>query len=210
MSEDDLQLNSLARFSKKFSNLHLEEHGHCEVPAGCGGVVLRWSNPATGIPLLLRVLSPGTVHLFIDGAPPNSARPFVALGRHILSVEVDAAIPGRAAIMFAAAYDRQATHDLGGDNPLAAVSAADGSWYFRTTPPRDETWRLSDGDMDGWDAMIECPIDEPDPQQAWQTSRTFDLLTKFGARPIGMPAARDHAGAIWIRNAFHVAAGGHR
>jgi hypothetical protein len=38
-------LNSLDRFRKHPGQLVLEEHGHCEVPAGCGGVVLRWRNP---------------------------------------------------------------------------------------------------------------------------------------------------------------------
>ena len=39
---DEQRLNSVDRFRKKSERLVLEEHGHCEVPAGCGGVVLRW------------------------------------------------------------------------------------------------------------------------------------------------------------------------
>jgi sulfatase modifying factor 1 len=27
----------------------LEAHSHCEVPAGCGGVVLQWRNPSAGL-----------------------------------------------------------------------------------------------------------------------------------------------------------------
>ena len=45
----DLRLNELERFRKTSSRLALEAHSHCEVPAGCGGVVLRWTRP--GAPL---------------------------------------------------------------------------------------------------------------------------------------------------------------
>ena len=103
MGEDELRLNSLSRFSKRSSRLHLEEHGHCEVPAGCGGVVLRWINPAIGIPVVLRIHSPGKVLLLIDGISPASSRPLIAPGKRILAAELNDVIPGQGLIMFAAA-----------------------------------------------------------------------------------------------------------
>lgn len=39
MAERELKLNSLGRYGKGGSRLVLEEHGHCEVPVGCGGAV---------------------------------------------------------------------------------------------------------------------------------------------------------------------------
>ena len=32
----ELKLNTLGRYGKNASHLVLEEHSHCEVPAGCG------------------------------------------------------------------------------------------------------------------------------------------------------------------------------
>ncbi len=49
---DELKLNTIGRFVKRSPCLALEQHNHCEVPAGCGGVVLRWFNPSRGIPIL--------------------------------------------------------------------------------------------------------------------------------------------------------------
>jgi hypothetical protein len=50
MPSDDVRLNSLDAFTKKSPRFILEEHGGGEVPAGCGGVVLRWINPAAAEP----------------------------------------------------------------------------------------------------------------------------------------------------------------
>lgn len=53
MPDRELKLNSISRFSKQSPRLVLEEHGHCEVPAGCGGVVLRWRGADDPIALKL-------------------------------------------------------------------------------------------------------------------------------------------------------------
>lgn len=45
---DNLKLNTLDRFTKQPGLLALQESSHCEVPAGCGGVVLRWIDPRAG------------------------------------------------------------------------------------------------------------------------------------------------------------------
>lgn len=201
MNEDQLSLNSLSRFSKQSGLLHLEEHGHCEVPAGCGGVVLRWYNPATSIPLLLRLFCAGKASVFIDGTVPTSARPLVVPGRRILTIEVSEASHEQALIMFAAVYDRRASQKLPEEARCAVLSAADGSWFFTVTPPRDDTWRVSDADMIGWEPMIELPIDVPDRKQAWQRWYSFEQLTKVGARALGIPTANAPQAVEWFRNA---------
>ena len=53
MPDRELKLNSISRSSKQSPRLVLEEHGHCEVPAGCGGVVLRWRGHDDPIPVKL-------------------------------------------------------------------------------------------------------------------------------------------------------------
>ena len=44
MTDEGPKLNGPDRYRKRSPRLVLEEHSHCEVPAGCGGVVLRWIN----------------------------------------------------------------------------------------------------------------------------------------------------------------------
>ena len=50
-----LRINKLHRFAKHSPRLVLHEYSHCEVPAGCGGVVLRWLDPATGRPCVIEL-----------------------------------------------------------------------------------------------------------------------------------------------------------
>jgi hypothetical protein len=72
---DELRLNSLSRYSKQSDEYTLEVHSHCEVPAGCGGVVLRWRNPRLSIPIEIWTYTTGEAQLFLDGNVPASARP---------------------------------------------------------------------------------------------------------------------------------------
>src|SRR5512146_292422 len=85
MPDDDLRLNALSRYSKHSSEYVLEVHSHCEVPAGCGGVVLRWRNPRDAIPVEIRAYTAGDAQCFLDGSPPTSARPLVPYGEHVLA-----------------------------------------------------------------------------------------------------------------------------
>ena len=48
MPDRQLRINTLSRYRGRPPRLVLEEHNHCEVPAGCGGVVLRWRNFSDG------------------------------------------------------------------------------------------------------------------------------------------------------------------
>src|SRR5438067_610618 len=66
MSEQPI--SSLDRYRKRSARLVLEEHGSSVVPAGCGGVVLRWRNPQQTVPLVVYLYSPGQAQLFLDGA----------------------------------------------------------------------------------------------------------------------------------------------
>ncbi len=60
MADDKgLNLNNLDRYTKLSPRFVLEEYSHCEVPAGCGGIVLRWRNPEVGIPIEFWHYTPG-------------------------------------------------------------------------------------------------------------------------------------------------------
>jgi len=75
MSDRELKLNSLSRYQKNSPQFILEAHGHCEVPAGCGGVVLRWWNPSQGVPVQMWVYTPGECAFYLDGKPAESGCP---------------------------------------------------------------------------------------------------------------------------------------
>ena len=87
MAERDLKLNSLGRYGKSNSRLVLEEHGHCEVPAGCGGVVLRWRNPNSCLLFIFHFFgSKGTI--LLDGKTLTSVRLLISFEEHVLSFAV--------------------------------------------------------------------------------------------------------------------------
>jgi hypothetical protein len=85
--DDDLELNTLHRFAKHSPRLVLEEYSHCEVPAGCGGAILRWRDPDEGIPLQLAVAADGDVTVLVDGGFVG-ARFALAPGSHTIAVAV--------------------------------------------------------------------------------------------------------------------------
>src|SRR5688572_11809546 len=128
--EEDLRLNTIDRFRKRSLNLVLEEHGHCEVPAGCGGVVLRWTDPRSGIPVRIWVYSAGDAVLRIDGEQPTSSRPILSYGAHQLTLEL---VPP---FLFAAAEDefREGRLPYGVSPPerMLCLSRDDGSWQFQS------------------------------------------------------------------------------
>lgn len=82
--EDDLRLNTLHRFAKQSPRLVLQEYSHCEVPAGCGGVVLRWVDPREGVPIRVALVCTMKADVSLDGAPLPTGRAAVAPGRHVL------------------------------------------------------------------------------------------------------------------------------
>lgn len=201
MSDDDRELNSLERYTKRSPKLVLEEHSHCEVPAGCGGVVLRWIQGEREVPIHLRLFTRSKERVFtIDGVRPTSNRPLLARGSHVLALRVPS-VPGEGVLMFAGAYEEDHTRHVSRRLGLrfAFTSAADGTWVATTTKPSDERWRDDPFDDDDWEPLVEVPMPSPDDRsaEAWFVSS----LRKDGAVPIGLPAWR---GPIWVRRRFRI------
>ncbi len=85
--ERELKLNSIDRYVKDSPNFVLEEYTHCEVPAGCGGVVLRWRDPMAPVPVKLQLwLSVDSHGTYVDGSAPSSSRPSIRPGSHVLMI----------------------------------------------------------------------------------------------------------------------------
>src|SRR5262245_48240254 len=99
------QLNSLDRFRKQAGRLVLEEYSHCEVPAGCGGVVLRWRNPHAAVPFNAHLYAPVQRALFLDGATPATSRIDLAPGQHVLAIAIENVDITGGFLMFAAKHD---------------------------------------------------------------------------------------------------------
>lgn len=208
--DSDLKLNSLRRFSKTTTGLALEEHGHCEVPAGCGGVVLRWINPKKGLPFLLQIYTKAKVEAFIDGSPPSSARPLIPPGRRVLALhlfEIPYDKPtwlnrlresshSTGVFMFAAFRDPKPGH---AEKTAAFLSAADSTWRYTVEKPPDESWCLPDFDDASWQPMIEAEMPKPTDQAPGRYF--YERLIEAGVRPLG---ARESTTEIWVRREFEV------
>src|SRR5262245_10726377 len=138
---DEQQLNSVERFRKQAGRLVLEEHGHCEVPAGCGGVVLRWRNPFAAVPLTARMYSPVTTTFLVDGTTPPTARFDLAPGRHVFGFVLEDANLSAGLLVFVAVHKPQAQQDTETrviEEPLKVLSEGDGTWQFSLDLPPDD------------------------------------------------------------------------
>ncbi|MFO0549512.1 MAG: hypothetical protein U0271_14060 [Polyangiaceae bacterium] len=83
MDDDEaLSLNTLHRFSKRSPRLVLEEYSHCEVPAGCGGVVLRWMDKSGARPCRLEVTTLGGSDVWLDEQRQRSSLVSISPGHH--------------------------------------------------------------------------------------------------------------------------------
>lgn len=194
---DALKLNSISRFSKASPHLHLEEHGHCEVPAGCGGVVVRWYNPTQAVPVLFIIYAPTPARVFLNGVQPASARPLVPLGNVVLAIEFEAVASGQALFRLAGGHSKG--FDFSEQSTSIVRSVPDGSWRFSVTPP-SEGWMSSEFDDGTWRELIERPLDPPKPDD-YRGRHAHDRLAKFGARAVGLPPDLSATG-VWVRKVF--------
>jgi hypothetical protein len=200
VADRELKLNSLSRYSKQSPLLILEEHGHCEVPAGCGGVVLRWRDPRAGVPLVMRSYTAGECSLLLDGEPPPSARSIVAFGQHVLGLVLSGFDPGYLVLMFKAANESPTAGASREDDPVSIVTADDGSWRYTVVEPEDDAWLRPGFDDSGWPAMRACDDRKPpdDPQRDYDKYRV-ERLAEAGAAGLGVEPG---AAKVWIRREF--------
>src|SRR5712691_2450458 len=143
MSSADL--NSLERFRKQPGRLVLEEHGHCEVPAGCGGVVLRWRNPFAALPVTIHLYTPVKAACFLDGAELPSGRPDLTPGPHVATIHLENVDLTAGLLMFAASHDPATYQKVlpAGvhERPVSVITAEDGTWKFSLDVPATEEWK---------------------------------------------------------------------
>lgn len=171
--DDELDINTVDRFTKRADSLILEHHSHCEVPAGCGGVVLRWRDPTEGVPLVIEWFCPHSVELAIDGKPSAGGYLVTPLGPHDLelSIQVRKAAPCLLALSM-----RSGGPTLGDDAIDELSTHADGTW----------TWVPAD-DADAVPTPLEAsPVDPQTIEEdrlRWRALR----LSRRGAQLLELP-----------------------
>ncbi len=200
-----LRLNSIARYQKQSPEYVLEEHSHCEVPAGCGGVVLRWRNPHLSVPIEMRLYAVGAVSFMLDGDEPLSSRPLVPYGDHVLCWTIAEFDPTAAILLFAGVCDTSAINVSvtpppdGNGNPI--YTATDGSWRYTYTAPADNDWLRPHYDDSAWLPMVTRPVTPPD-EKAYGAAYRLKRLQEAGAEGLGVVGAIEK---VWIRRRFSLA-----
>jgi hypothetical protein len=194
------ELNSLDRFRKQPGKLVLEEYSHCEVPAGCGGVVLRWNNPGATLLLTLYLYTPKERVFLLDGLEPASANVDLVLGPHILAVSIDDTDLSAGLLMFAAIHRPPGTAEK--ENSVRLLSRADNTWTYTLEPPPAD-WTCPGFDDRSWEPLIATRIPELDLNEFG--AYEYGNCTRRGAAFLGLrEPPSPPRGSIWIRKLFNV------
>jgi hypothetical protein len=230
---DGPPLNALDRFRKRPGRLVLEAYSHCEVPAGCGGLVLRWRDPRAALPLNVYLYTPVQAACFLDGAELRAARVDLAIGHHTLAFALPDVDLSAALFMFAAVHTPRLPHGAPPpdvvEESIKILSQGDGTWKFTLAPPADDAWKTRPFEDADWPALAQVPAPELDHNRPfyWQYARCADL----GASCLGLPeppqddeqeqpvswwrrllgrrnalAGEGTGGPIWIRKVFEIPA----
>jgi hypothetical protein len=189
MSDEDqaLELNTLQRFSKTSPRLILEENGSCEVPAGCGGVVLRWLDPRVEVPLLFRIHTPGKFEFYLDGQAQISSAPLVGYGKHVLALHFSELPVQEAAFVLAARRKP--------DQPERApdLLSRPGAAWKGVASQADRDWLHPEYDDSSWASLEELPLSPP------ANGYRYARLLETGALPLGL---KTRVAELWVRCRF--------
>lgn len=195
MTDRELRLNGLR--AERSPRLVLEEYGHCEVPAGCGGAVLRWRRASDTPVTFLTFCRGGTLALSIDGVPLESSLALVAPGPHVLGCRITDIAAGGGFVIIAALDARprhvRRDHDRGGRRVFAR-SEPDGSWTCLRAAPADDSWASPAFYDPAWTPMEEEAdiVWDEDDRDLWR----YDSVAESGARPLVIPASTPE---LWLR-----------
>jgi hypothetical protein len=206
---DEQQLNSVSRFRKQPGQLVLEAYGTCEVPAGCGGVVLRWRNPRTARPVLVYLYTPVEARWFLDGEQPQTGRVDLAPGPHLFALALENVALSTGFLLFAAVgvtdQGRGSSVPPPEEKPFTVLSRASGTWRFTLAPPGDD-WIRPGCDDRTWAALaaVSLPPLQAEDHGYYVSRKCLEL----GATSLGVPGADPAARRIWIRKVFEVPAPG--
>lgn len=205
MSGDDFKLNSLSRFSKKSPRLVLEQYDNCEVPAGCGGMVMRWRKPDEPLMMFVDVNSCAKrLEITLDGVDASWYRQKINWGAHVFTLTFQNVDLTQGFLLFAAQLEQQYRLILEPDGEPDVFSRPDGKWKYTLSAPSSENWRTVDFDDSTWSAMIAKPM----PNQYWHGYDASDFYQKTrdkGAEDLGVDAkGKSKAEYVYVRRVFTI------
>lgn len=199
--EPNPNINSLDRFRKQSRRLVLESYSHCEVPAGCGGVVMRWRDPFASVPVVLHLYTPAPAACFLDGQPLETMRTDLPPGDHVFAAHVEAVPNTAALVLFAVTRfpERKGT-PTHGVQPPDFRSGGREVWNAAFAPPGD-AWARPGFDDSAWEPLVPTAAPEVGKDgDGWYQVRQ---LTELGARCLGRSSPV--SGPVWVRVRFTVA-----
>lgn len=201
MSDRDLKLNTL-RTVKQSPDLVLEEHGHCEVPAGCGGVVLRWRKRSLR-PIEVWIHTLASKSVYLDGQALETGRPLIPPGEHVLAMRFQGIDP-EAPVLMAACIDGEKPSKMVSPDAGAfrILSLPEGSWKYATSEPVDPSWMRPGFDDSGWRPMIARDFPPPD-EKDWSSRGRIQHIQKLGGQGLGIEGP---AVVLLVRKTFVVEA----
>lgn len=190
-NDEDLRINTLHRFAKHSPRLVLHEYSHCEVPAGCGGVVLRWIDPAQGVPSTIRVTAAAAeATCWLDGALLASNLALLPAGYRVLAVHLRRTEPRAQAFTISIHHDADDT-----EADLIARGAAE--WRCTAARPGPELpWTAPDFDDAAWGPAPPASPALIAAQEAW-LRRGFEQAAAAGQPVLALETAE-----LWLRIAF--------
>ena len=189
-ADDDLRINTLHRFAKHSPRLTLREYSHCEVPAGCGGVVLRWTDPRLGLPVFISAVGlNGVTDVWLDGVQVPTSATSLRSGAHVLALHVRPEEVGASLLLTIAIRSgtSSSSTDLLAGHSRARVTYTDPTAAFSAIEHNDRRWPVA----------VKATADDMTELQDWHRDRLLRLLDE-GTLVLPLTAE------AWIRVAFDV------
>jgi hypothetical protein len=185
--DDDLRINTLHRFAKHSPKLILHEYSHCEVPAGCGGVVLRWLDPDAGRPVTLRLISPGTqCEVWLDGEALPTSLANLRKGPHVLALHLARREAEWQPFTFTVRFDSRQE---------SAIVEGSPQWRCSLVKP-PEGWTAYDFDDTAWPEPPRAQVAQLANKNQWVKSSYTERIEN-GEDIFGLDQAE-----LWVRLAF--------
>lgn len=192
MDEQELKLNGISRYSKRSPRLVLEEYGHCEVPAGCGGVVLRWRKPNQPVPALLseNAYNGSLKYIGLNGNDTHdNSKIDLPFGDNLLTLICEPRALTYAFIYLTAICDEQYVNTLRLQGDTILTSRADGTWKYSLEPQPNDAWQQLNFDDNTWQPLIAQPLTNTGNNQ-WQDPEFLQDMRakheKYGTTGLGL------------------------
>jgi hypothetical protein len=204
MPDRDLKLNSLSRFSKTSPRLVLEEYSHCEVPAGCGGVVLRWRKPNEPMTMWVKINSSAqTKSMTLDGENVLwKTRLGITWGTHVFAMSFQEANLSQGFLLFSAQLDDQFARILQPQGETEILSKPDGKWKYTLNKPLSDDWQLFNFEDAEWLPMVAKALPSKN-SRGYDMSDFYQRTRNLGAEDLGVETKRG-TGTVWVRRAFYI------